>query len=111
MLRQWHFIARRICWFEVTVLQSPILVGANENPGTMLSSLGVTCESRLSVSLSGVYSAAVAIESCSSSGVESCSSSGITRLLGDELIQSCVFAKHRPRDGVFEVVHGDAPLI
>ena len=97
MLRQWHFIARRMCWFEVTVLQSPILVGANENPGTMLSSLGVTCESRLSVSLSGVYSTAVAIESCSSKG--------IAPLLGDEMIQSCV------RDGVCEVVHGDAPLI
>ena len=97
MLRQWHFIARRICWFEVTVLQSPILVGANENPGTMLSSLGVTCESRLSVSLSGVYSAAMAVESCSSSG--------ITPLLGDEMIQSCGI------DGVCGVVHGDAPLI
>ena len=107
MLRQWHFIARRMCWFDVTVLQSPILVCANENPGTMLSSLGVTCESRLSVSLSGVYSAAVA----AAVAVESCSSSGNTRLLGDELIQSCVFAKHRPRDGVCEVVHGDTPLI
>ena len=81
----------------MTVLQSPILVCANENPGTMLSSLGVTYESRLSVSLSGVYSAAVAVESCSSSG--------IVPLLGDEMIQSCVCV------AVCEVVHGDTPLI